>query len=78
MHLQTISIYMLQRPEAEGFEPPVPSQVQRFSRPPLSTTQPHLQAKLLRISATKRNLFFDKSVTFYSLRHDSSERRIVP
>ncbi len=29
--------------EREGFEPPEPARTQRFSRPPLSTTQPSLQ-----------------------------------
>ena len=29
--------------EKEGFEPPVPVTVQRFSRPPHSTTLPSLQ-----------------------------------
>ena len=29
--------------EGEGFEPPVPFQVQRFSRPPVSTTHTSLQ-----------------------------------
>ena len=32
-------------PEREGFEPPVPLRVQRFSRPPLSTAQPPLHNK---------------------------------
>ena len=31
--------------EKEGFEPPVPSRVQRFSRPPHSTTLPFLRAQ---------------------------------
>ena len=31
--------------EREGFEPPVPFQVQRFSRPPLSTAQPPLRTE---------------------------------
>ena len=30
--------------EGEGFEPPVPFQVQRFSRPPVSTTHTSLRA----------------------------------
>ncbi len=30
--------------EEEGFEPPEPSRVQRFSRPPVSTTHPFLQS----------------------------------
>jgi hypothetical protein len=30
--------------EREGFEPPVPFQVQRFSRPPVSTTHTSLRA----------------------------------
>ncbi len=30
--------------EKEGFEPPVPARVQRFSRPPHSTTLPFLRA----------------------------------
>src|SRR4249920_2209620 len=30
--------------EEEGFEPPVPFRVQRFSRPPPSTTRPPLRA----------------------------------
>jgi hypothetical protein len=29
--------------EGEGFEPPVPFQVQRFSRPPVSTAHPSLR-----------------------------------
>lgn len=29
--------------EGEGFEPPVPFQAQRFSRPPVSTTHPSLR-----------------------------------
>lgn len=32
--------------EGEGFEPPIPFQVQRFSRPPPSTTRPSLRAVL--------------------------------
>src|SRR6185369_10884158 len=32
--------------EGEGFEPPVPFQVQRFSRPPVSTTHTSLRAGL--------------------------------
>jgi hypothetical protein len=32
--------------ESEGFEPPVQQAVQRFSRPPLSTTQPTLQRQV--------------------------------
>ena len=35
--------------EAKGFEPLEPSQVQRFSRPPLSTTQPHLHRPIYAI-----------------------------
>jgi hypothetical protein len=30
--------------EGEGFEPPVPFQAQRFSRPPVSTAHPSLRA----------------------------------
>ena len=29
--------------EGEGFEPPVPAKVQRFSRPPVSTAHPSLR-----------------------------------
>jgi hypothetical protein len=29
--------------EGEGFEPPVPLQAQRFSRPPVSTAHPSLR-----------------------------------
>ena len=31
--------------EGEGFEPPVPFQAQRFSRPPVSTAHPSLRKK---------------------------------
>ena len=48
------------RAEAEGFEPPEPVKVQRFSRPPLSTTQPHLRDGLLRIFNTESNFFLKK------------------
>ena len=37
--------------EREGFEPPVTGTPQRFSRPPLSTTQP--------------SLYFKKTLNFY-------------
>ena len=30
--------------EGEGFEPPVPFQAQRFSRPPVSTAHPSLRS----------------------------------
>ena len=33
--------------EREGFEPPERANAQRFSRPPLSTTQPPLRAEFL-------------------------------
>ena len=33
--------------EGEGFEPPVPFRVQRFSRPPVSTTHTSLRTTLL-------------------------------
>ena len=33
--------------EREGFEPPERANAQRFSRPPLSTTQPPLRTELL-------------------------------
>jgi hypothetical protein len=31
--------------EGEGFEPPVPAKVQRFSRPPVSTAHPSLRVR---------------------------------
>ena len=48
------------RAEAEGFEPPEPVKVQRFSRPPLSTTQPHLRGGLLVIFGECGKFFFQK------------------
>ena len=35
--------------EGEGFEPPVPFRVQRFSRPPVSTTHTSLRGGWLRL-----------------------------
>ena len=35
--------------EGEGFEPPVPFQAQRFSRPPVSTTHTSLRGGWLRL-----------------------------
>ena len=48
--------------EGEGFEPPVPFQVQRFSRPPVSTAHASLRACLIRslavfISPSHRRLW---------------------
>ena len=46
---QRISLCEIQKiklAEREGFEPPDPLQNQRFSRPPLSTTQPPLPKRI--------------------------------
>jgi hypothetical protein len=40
--------------EGEGFEPPVPFQAQRFSRPPVSTAHPSLRGEDLFDCKAKR------------------------
>src|ERR1017187_7327677 len=41
--------------EGEGFEPPVPFQAQRFSRPPVSTAHPSLRRKWSHIKIVRPN-----------------------
>ena len=44
--------------EREGFEPPERANAQRFSRPPLSTTQPPLQRYLNNATARSGQVIF--------------------
>ena len=44
--------------EKEGFEPPEPSRVQRFSRPPHSTTLPFLRAVQKYYKLNSRQIYF--------------------
>ncbi len=43
--------------EGEGFEPPVPFQAQRFSRPPVSTAHPSLRGRGTVLDCTAKPLF---------------------
>src|ERR1035437_1701651 len=46
--------------EGEGFEPPVPFQAQRFSRPPVSTAHPSLREAWSCLNCTSKRDFSDR------------------